>query len=79
MRTTITIDPDVYEAVLHLSRVSGARLGKVLSDLARRGLQPAAPVRKSKVRRFPVFANSLNAPKLSMAKLQKVIDDEGYL
>lgn len=33
VRTTVTLDDDVYEAAMHLSRSSGERLGKVLSAL----------------------------------------------
>lgn len=36
VRTTVTLDDDVYEAAMHLSLTSGERLGKVLSMLARR-------------------------------------------
>src|SRR5262249_48721406 len=43
MRTNITVDDDVYEAALHLSRASGERLGKALSDLIRKGLASVAP------------------------------------
>jgi Arc/MetJ family transcription regulator len=46
MRTTVTLDDDVYEAAMRLARASGERLGKVLSMLARRGLKPGtAPAR----------------------------------
>jgi hypothetical protein len=35
VRTTVTIDDDVYSEAMQPSRVSGQRLGKILSDLAR--------------------------------------------
>ena len=77
MRTTVTLDDDVYEAAIHLSRTSGERLGKVLSMLARRGLKPAdAPTRRSK-RRFPVFEVAANAPVIPASRIQRVIDEEG--
>ena len=34
MRTTVTLDSDVYQAAMHVSRMTGKRLGKVLSELA---------------------------------------------
>jgi len=39
MRTTITLDDDVFQAVQGLARASGKRLGQVLSDLVRRALK----------------------------------------
>jgi len=78
MRTTVTIDSDVYEAALHMAQVSGKRLGSVLSDLARRGLQPTPAVRR-KSGRFPVFEVPADAPKLSMAKIQRAIDEDGIV
>ncbi len=78
MRTTVTLDDDVYDAALHLSRTSGERLGKVLSKLARRGLKPAeSPARGSK-RRFPVFDVPANAPVIPASRVQRVIDEEGF-
>ena len=77
MRTTVTLDDDVYEAAMHLSRTSGERLGKVLSMLARRGLKPAdSPARRS-TRRFPVFNVPANAPVIPASRIQRVIDEEG--
>ena len=77
MRTTVTLDDDVYEAAVHLSRTSGERLGKVLSTLARRGLKPdSRPARRSK-RRFPVFDVPANAPLIPASRIQRVIDEDG--
>lgn len=77
VRTTVTLDKDVHEAALHLARASGRRLGKVLSDLARRGLAaPAAPVRHRKGR-FAVFEVPANAPVIPASRVQEAIDEEG--
>jgi len=79
VRTTVTLDDDVYEAVAHLSRTSGERLGKVLSTLARRGLKPAhSPARRS-ARRFPVFDVPADAPVIAASRIQRVIDDEDII
>jgi hypothetical protein len=43
MRTTVTLDDDVYEAALAHARATGKRLGRVLSEMARRALEPPAP------------------------------------
>ena len=79
MRTTVTLDDDVYAAAMHLADVSGERLGKVLSKLARRGLAPPqAPSPKKRTRRFPAFDVPAGAPIISASRVQRVVDDEGY-
>lgn len=77
MRTTVSLDQDVYEAALHLSRVSGRRLGKVLSEIARRGLTGthSAPTKRS--RRFPTFEVPPGAPIIAASRVQEFLDDEG--
>ena len=76
VRTTITVDDDVYEAAVHLSRSSGERLGKVLSTLARRGLKPADTPAGRSARRFPTFEVPPNAPVIPASRIQRVIDEE---
>lgn len=72
----MTLDDDVYDAAMHLSRTSGERLGKILSTLARRGLKPAdAPARRT-TRRFPSFDVPANAPVIPASRIQRVIDEE---
>ena len=75
MRTTVTLDQDVYEAAMQMAQASGERLGKVLSDLARRGLRPEKPRPSS--RRFPVFQVAPGTPAISMVQLKKAMDEEG--
>ena len=41
MRTTVDLDEDVLNAVKQIFRLQRHSLGRVLSDLARRGLQPS--------------------------------------
>jgi hypothetical protein len=77
MRTTVTLDEDIYEAAISLSRLSGERLGKVLSRMARRGLeQKNAPRRKGR-RRFPTFDVSPGASVIPASRIEKVLEDEG--
>ncbi len=40
MRTTLTIDSDLLHVVRELARSRGSSIGKVLSELARRALEP---------------------------------------
>jgi hypothetical protein len=60
MRTTLTLDPDVFEAAQSLARASGKRLGQVVSELARRGLRarPGAAASSG----VPVFSVPPDAP-----------------
>jgi hypothetical protein len=77
MRTTLTLDDDVYQAALQFSQSSGEGLGKVVSKLIRRGLQPTPSAKKSKPRRFPVFDVAPGTPMMSLARIQRFIDEEG--
>jgi hypothetical protein len=78
MRTTVTLDRDVYEAAIQLARTSGQRLGTVISELARRGLvRSQPPVSKGK-KRFPAFEVPPGTPIMSAASIQEVIDEEGF-
>lgn len=77
MRTTVTLDDDVYQAALHLSRASGHRLGKVLSELARRGISGGRSPAANRKRRFPVFDVPADAPIIPASRVQAVIDEEG--
>lgn len=43
MRTTLSIEDDVFYAAKSLARREGRTLGEVISDLARQGLQSPAP------------------------------------
>lgn len=45
MRTTLTLDDDVFELVSRQARLRRASLGKTVSDLIRRGLKASTPSR----------------------------------
>jgi hypothetical protein len=42
MRTTLDLDDDILQAVKELASARGVTAGRMLSDLARKALQPAA-------------------------------------
>lgn len=44
VRTTITLDQDVYEAAKALADAAGEKLGNVVSTLARKGLKAQEPL-----------------------------------
>jgi len=55
MRTTLKLDEDVLAAARGLAEQQGKTLGEVVSELARRGLKPAAsaPVSRNGIRLLP--------------------------
>jgi len=78
MRTTIVIEDDVFEAASQISRTSGERIGKVISDLARRGLNPAPQVQVVQNGRFASFVVSPGIPPMDADLVQRVLDEEGF-
>lgn len=78
MRTTIIVEDDVYDAAMQISRTSGARIGKVISDLARRGLKPVPEVQIIQKGRFPAFSAGPDAPMMDTELVQRVLDEEGF-
>ncbi len=46
MRTTLDLDPDVLQAAKEIASVRGTTAGKVISDLVRKALVPAAAATK---------------------------------
>jgi hypothetical protein len=73
MRTTLTIDDDVYRAATSLAASAGTTIGKVLSGLARRALAPAARIREEDG--FPVFDVPANAPLITMEMVREATED----
>jgi hypothetical protein len=72
------VDDDVFDAATQISRTSGERIGKVISDLARRGLKPVSEVQIVKEGRFPVFQVGPETPMMDAELVQRVLDEEGF-
>jgi hypothetical protein len=72
MRTTVTIDDEIFQAVKELARQKNISAGKVLSDLARKGLQ-AKSTTKSK-RGIPVFPVSDHSKIITLDDAKKLDD-----
>ena len=68
MRTTITLDDDVMAEAARRAEVLRISLGKAVSDLARRGLQVAPPVRE--VHGLKMFDPPTDAPKITTRKVK---------
>jgi hypothetical protein len=74
MRTTLTLEPDVFAAARKLAEARSESLGKVVSDLIRRGLEAEPPVKSRSG--FPVFKVPRTASPLTLADV-KLDEDEG--
>ena len=73
MRTTLDLDDDVLLAVKELAIFRGSTAGKVLSDLARKALEPSA---KSRIRNgVPLLPARPGAPKLTMKRVNELRDE----
>ncbi len=76
VRTTLDIDDDVLLAVKEIAAANRVPAGKVLSSLARKGLE--RPKRSAKVRNgVPLLpARSAGAPALTVELINQLRDDE---
>ncbi|HSH38637.1 MAG TPA: hypothetical protein VK993_07615 [Chthoniobacterales bacterium] len=74
MRTTVTLDNDVFEAAQALASSSGKKLGQVLSQLARRGLRADTAVARKNG--LPVFDVAADAPVIPSNRAQKLLADD---
>lgn len=74
MRTTVTLDDDVFEAAQAQARASGQTLGKVISALARRGLR--ARVAAASRNGLPTFAVPADAAIIPSSRAAQILADE---
>lgn len=81
MRTTITLDDDVYEAALGQAKATGRRLGAVLSEMARHALRsgPQREPTAGKCGRFPSFDVPPDTRLIPIPRVQKVLDEHGIV
>jgi hypothetical protein len=79
MRTTLDIDDDVLQAAKEIAASHGRTMGKVISDLARKGLAP--PKQKVRVRNgVPLLPpRDPGSPPLTVEFLNKLRDEDPYL
>jgi hypothetical protein len=74
MRTTLHLDDDVYETARSVAAVEGASIGKIVSRLARRGLEPAPSAAAR--RGFPVFPVRADAAPITPDMVRRALDEE---
>jgi hypothetical protein len=73
MRTTLDLDADVLSAARQFAAAHAISLGKAISELVRRGLEPRT---KTKAQRgFPVFDVPKNARPLTKEQVRRDEDD----
>ncbi|NUN95627.1 MAG: antitoxin [Candidatus Omnitrophica bacterium] len=76
MRTTLVIDDDLLSAARSLARTRSETVGRVLSDLARRGLAATPRVEKSGgPGGFPVFRVPPDAHPITLEDVRRLEDE----
>ena len=74
MRTTLEVDDDVLHAAKELAAARGSTAGKVLSELARKGLE--TPKAAARVRNgVPLLPRRPGAPRMTMKQVNDLRDD----
>jgi hypothetical protein len=74
MRTTVTLDDDVFEAAKAQAEASGKNLGEVISLLARRGLKAAQSGGSSGG--LPVFRVKADAPIIPSSRARDLLSED---
>jgi hypothetical protein len=75
MRTTVTIDDDLLEAARGLAAQRNVSIGRILSDLIRKGMKPNASIGKGKGG-FPTFKQSPDALPITLEMVKRAEEDE---
>ncbi len=74
MRTTLRIDEDVLRAARSLARAEGRTVGEVVSALARKGLQPLPPRRRTRSG-LPTFDVPAGTAPLTPEMVREALED----
>ncbi len=74
MRTTVTLDDDVFEAARAQAQASGKKLGEVLSQLARRGLRASSQTATKSG--LPVFKVKPDADIIPSSRAKELLAEE---
>lgn len=73
MRTTVDLDEDILRVAKDLARESGQSIGRVLSDLARRGLKPA-PVKYKTRNGVPLLMPQPGDPVITSELVKELLE-----
>ncbi len=74
MRTTVQIDDDVFSTAKELARIQGKPMGRVISELARKGLRPTPQLGSSNG--FPVFVVEGDLPLIGEETVRRALEDD---
>lgn len=74
MRTTLTLDDDIMELAARQARLRGVSLGRVVSDLVRRGLHASTPTEQKDG--LTVFRLPADSPRVTTQEVRR-LDVEG--
>jgi hypothetical protein len=75
MRTTITIDDDLFKAAKALATQRNVAIGKVVSDLMRKGLNAESRIKLRKGSGFPVFEVPADARPITLETVKEAEDE----
>lgn len=73
MRTTISIDDDIFNTARYIAEQRKVSIGKVLSELARKGLQTRPEL--SQRNGFPLFQVPGNAAPITPEHIKQLEDE----
>jgi hypothetical protein len=74
MRTTLRLDEDVLRVARSLARSEGKTVGRVVSELARKGLRPGPTRRRGKAG-LPTFDIPPDTPALTAEMVREALED----
>jgi hypothetical protein len=77
VRTTLDIEPDVLQAAKEIAAREGQTAGRVLSDLARRGLKAQAAPAREGVTRGGVPLIPVRGEVVTLERVRQLMDAEG--
>jgi hypothetical protein len=76
MRTTLEIDDDVMQAAREMARLKNQGIGRMISDLARRGLAPEVSPVVEIEDGIPVWKHIPGAVAVTSEMVRNLADDE---
>ena len=77
MRTTLDIEADVLQAAKEIAAREGHTAGRVLSDLARRGLREPSPPSRRQVTRGGVPLLPARGEVITLERVRRLMDTDG--
>jgi hypothetical protein len=73
MRTTLDIDEDILLAAKDYARQRGTSIGRAISEIARKGLEPKARIRERNG--VPLFSTKKEMPVITLDLVNRLRDE----